>query len=330
MKKLLAVSIAATLSSFIFTSAHASPTIYGQLHASVDVFDGADGNTDDTTVSSNSSRLGVKGSSDLDGNLKAVYLAEFGLDTGSGANSGLIDRNQWVGIEGGFGTVFVGRHDTPLKTVGRKADLFWSTQIGQNRSIVREDVNWDARPEKVIGYKTPKTSGLNSTIMYITDSGDDNDNSAISVNGLYTTGDLLLGFGFEDRNAPVAANEANALRMFAKYNYGNGSVVAYYQDADNGAANDDTVIGLGGTYKVSTAGTLKAQYYTRDEDGAADDGKLFAVGYDHNMGKAVDVYVQYAMTENTGGIGGAGHDESVAANADGDASAMSAGVRVKF
>ena len=53
----------------------------------------------------------------------------------AGNGSALSRRNQYAGLKSDtFGTLLVGRHDTPVKVIGRKADLFWSTQLGQNRS----------------------------------------------------------------------------------------------------------------------------------------------------------------------------------------------------
>ncbi len=45
------------------------------------------------------------------------------------------NRNSFIGLSGNFGTTLVGRHDTPLKLVGRKADLF-GDQIGDSRNLI--------------------------------------------------------------------------------------------------------------------------------------------------------------------------------------------------
>ncbi len=59
------------------------------------------------------SYVGFKGSEDLGGNLKAIWQVESNasLDGGSFVNN----RDSFVGLEGGFGTVKVGRVSTPLK-----------------------------------------------------------------------------------------------------------------------------------------------------------------------------------------------------------------------
>lgn len=324
MKKLIAIAIAAAIS----VPALADTTLYGQLHASLDLLDGAAGAAKETTVSSNSSRIGIKGSTELSGGLKAIYQAEWGMDTG-GKKSGLSDRNQVVGIAGGFGAVLIGRHDTPLKIVGRKADLFWSTQLGQNRNIVIQQTNWDARVDNVIAYQSPKIGGFQALYAYVTDLAEDDGNTANSINGFYKAGPMTLGGGYEVRDLD-GTDDVSALRLMGTYKFGDAKIVGYYQDEDNGAAGDADVWGIGGSYKVSSAGTLKAQYYARDEDGNNLDGSLIALGYDHKLGKKTHVYAQYAATEDLGGIGGRGHGERIASDTGGDASGLSFGLRHKF
>ena len=345
MKKLIAIAIATAISA----PALADTTLYGQLHASYDVLDGA---SDVTSVSSNSSRIGVKGSTELSGGLKAIYQAEWGIDTGGADNDKVTksskaafgNRNQVVGIAGGFGAVLIGRHDTPMKIVGRKADLFWSTQLGQNRNVVNPGA-WDLRPNNVIAYQSPKIGGFQALAAYVTDldvtanGADKSDSTAFSINGFYKAGPMMIGAGYEthelgenNQGAGAGSVDRNALRLMGSYKFGSAKVVGFYQsESDVGFASgvDADVLGVGASYKVSSAGTVKGQYYTRDQDGQADESTLLALGYDHKLGKKTHVYGQYAVTENAG-LGGAGHGEKVSADASGDASGFSVGIRHKF
>ena len=344
MKKLLAIAIAAGIAA----PAMADTTLYGQLHASVDVLS-ADGTTKDkTTVGSHSSRIGVKGSAELNAGLKAIYQAEWGIDTGgangspvgNGSGGGkptLSNRNQVVGIAGGFGAVLLGRHDTPMKIVGRKADLFWSTQLGQNRSIVNSKV-WDQRANNVIAYQSPKMGGFQSLAAYVTDIAGSDDNTAFSINGIYNAGPLMVGAGYETHDVSGAGDE-NSFRLMGAYKFGDAKVVGFYQDETNdptvagllgGSGVDATVLGIGASYKVSPVGTIKGQYYTRDMDGTSNDPELIALGYDHSLGKKTAVYAQYATISEGATLGGNGHGESITASNGGDADGLSFGIRHKF
>ncbi len=347
MKKLIAIAIATAVSA----PALADTTLYGQFHASYDVLSGA---SDISTVSSNISRIGVKGSADLTGGLKAIYQAEWGMDLGgAGGNltgnalgtrsSVLSNRNQVVGLAGGFGAVLIGRHDTPLKIVGRKADLFWSSQLGQNRSILNSR-SYDLRANNVLAYQSPKMGGFQALAAYITDIAGTDDVTGFSINGMYSAGPLTLGAGYETHNVddPTAttlgAGDQDAIRLMASYKFGDAKVVGFYQDENNdavlggvalgGASVDASVWGLGASYKVSSAGTVKGQYYERD-NATGLDATLLSVGYDHKLGKKTHVYAQYAAAEDTA-LGGNGHGESVSPDAGGDATGFSLGIRHKF
>ncbi len=336
MKKLLAIAIAAGMAAPVF----ANTTLYGQLHASVDVLDANGGTDSETTVSSNSSRIGVKGSTDLSNGLKAIYKAEWGMETGGADATSTYqfkNRNQVIGVAGGFGAVLIGRHDTPMKIVGRKADLFWSTQLGQNRSVTNPKA-WDLRVNNVVAYQSPKMGGFQALAAYVTDAGGTGDNTAFSINGIYKAGPLMVGAGYETHDFKGSDDE-NAFRLMASYKFGAAKVVGFYQDETNSGAMlasstaDATVVGLGASYKVSSAGTVKGQYYTRDVDGAAETTDLIALGYDHSLGKSTAVYAQYATISGNGGVtlGGNGHEESISAGATGDeADGFSVGIRHKF
>ena len=114
------------------------------------------------------------------------------------------------------------------------------------------------------------------------------------------------------------------------YKFGEAKVVGFYQSTtdEGGVAGADVdTWGLGASYKVSPAGTVKAQYYKNDK---TVEQSLFALGYDHKLGKGTDVYAQYALTDGGLGIGGSGHGESVSADGNGDTDAFSVGIRHKF
>lgn len=335
-KKLLAIAIAAGLAAPM--AASADTTLFGQAHASIDVID--DGANSLTTVESNSSRIGFKGSEKLGNGLKAIYHMEWGVDLGGGQGD-LGERNRFVGLGGGFGALILGRIDTPMKTVGRKADLFWSTQLGQNRNIVNPGT-WDRRNDNTVMYTTPKMGGFQSSIAYVTDTGGDDDANVFSINGIYKAGGITAGAAYETHGAATGATnveDESAYRLMAAYNAGAFKVVGFFQSSSDlggvSGADRDTY-GLGAAYKVGS-GAIKAQYYAADDLGGAEEtgAQLFAIGYDHNLSKRTSAYAQYAQVDNDAnanfGLGGAGHGSRTRAAAGEDVvSGISLGLRHKF
>jgi len=90
-QKMIALAVAAALAAPLAAQAESSNVIvYGRIHASADFVDNGNSvaNTDSSGLmfSSNSSRLGFKGTEDLGAGLKAIWGLEFGVDT--------VDNNQ--------------------------------------------------------------------------------------------------------------------------------------------------------------------------------------------------------------------------------------------
>ncbi|HKJ76635.1 MAG TPA: porin, partial [Gammaproteobacteria bacterium] len=185
---MIAIAIAGAMAAPLAAQA-GEAAIYGKMHVSVDVFDndtvdtdavtaGNQGEDSGTGLSSNSSRIGFKGSEDLGGGMSAVWQVENDVDL-TGDAGGWAERNSFVGLAGGFGTVLIGNHDTPLKDI--RMDFFGDT-IGDNRAITELDQKADLRTGNTIAYISPKMGGLEFIGAYVTDTDkgtqDDNDDDA--------------------------------------------------------------------------------------------------------------------------------------------------------
>jgi len=327
MKKTLAIAIAAALAAPI--AVMADTTLYGSLHTSVDIVD--DGSSsNNVSHSNNKSYLGVKGSEQISDGLKAVYKIEFGPDIG-GNGSTLSNRDQYVGLAGEYGTLIAGRSSTPYKIVGGKADLFWFSQLGTNRTITGSNI----RADNSITYFTPKMGGFKASIAHITEGAGNGgtQNNAFTMwsgNAFYTAGGLTVGAGFENIDGGQ-----ESIRLMAAYDTGQYKVIGFAEDIDpNGANNDTSNLGIGVSVKTAK-GAVKGQFYTSDPDGADNDSSLLAIGYDHNLSKRTTVYAQYATIDNdrnaTTRLGQGGRSDSYAPIAAGqDVSGISLGIKHDF
>ena len=360
-KNILATAVAALVA--VPFAASADTTLFGQIETSVDALS-ADSGANDSAIalSSNSSRIGIKGAHDFGNGLKGIYHAEWGI-AGTGDEKDLSQRNRFVGLSGGFGTVLFGKHDTPLKIVGRKADLFWSTQLGQNRSLVAGQDNgvpgqgWDLRPNNVIAYVSPKLGPVTIIAAYVTDHtlagasapiAENNDNDAVSVLAMGKVGPVFAAVGYEAHNISDAVKTAlgagettaSAVRLTLSGDIGPIKLVGFYQDAtDQGflTGNDRTIYGLGAAFK-SGSNTFKGQFYQADDNdlqGADSGATLAAIGWDHSLSKSTAVYAQYAQVDNDKNakfaLGGAGHGSKTKPAVAGETvSGVSLGIRLKF
>jgi predicted porin len=348
------VAMAAPLSAF------AAATLYGQAHGSVDFVETTYLDNDElahdseVAVSSNSSRIGVKGSENV-GSMDVIYGMEWHVSM-SDRNNGkeLAARNRYVGLKSAdFGTIVVGRMDTPSKKLGRSVDLFHSTQLGENRNVVSLH-GGDDRRDNVIQWNSNNMSGFKAAVQYSADTGgngtdtDADDSDALSISGTYTTGDIMVGASFDD------VNEGNEIfRLAAKYTMGDLTFVGFYEDVDNLDGDNSKIPTAFGPAKTKLAGligtpdgssssswgigasmkngknTFKIAYYDASDIAGYDglDGDLISVGVDHALSSSTMIYAVAADGSDAIAPAGAGHDDKTAGH---DTSAVSFGIRKKF
>ncbi|CAK0772292.1 Outer membrane protein (Porin) [Gammaproteobacteria bacterium] len=349
-KKILTAAITAALVAP--TAVLAEVTVYGQMHMSLDYTNS--GRTAVTyvpgtktaerksnlDVSSNSSRLGFKGSEDLGSGLKAVWQVEstVAVDEATGAGNALGGRNTFLGLAGGFGTVLMGKHDTPFKMLGRSLDPFGDT-IADNRQLLGNTskyaglsgVGFDLRAPNVVAYITPNFSGFGAVLAYVsgvtanTLGADENTLSAVSMNATYTNGPIYAGLAYErhglkevgTQTATVQAKDPTAWRLGGSYTFGPAKVGAMYEQLKNvnlaaatAAATDTKRTGatLFGTYSfgmetVKLAYTMANKWKVGGVEAPGSDASLLALGMDHNFSKRTTAYAQYTKLTNKDGTG---------------------------
>ncbi|WP_156521274.1 porin [Halothiobacillus diazotrophicus] len=364
-KNIIAFAVAAALVAP--AAAMADTTLYGKFHVSYD-FVGGDNHAATTGgFSSNSSRIGIKGKEKINDSLSIIYQYETGIDAGQNASTGASagglggQRNTFIGATGAFGTVITGRHDTPMKMMGRKYDLFGDT-VADSRNIIGT-TGFDLRPSQVLAYATPDLAGFKAMVAYINSwAANDsyytnppsaktapyyNNSNAWSMNASYSIAGFGLDAAYETRrhggpNAAGVSRSTDAYRLGANYKIAGFKIMGLYMDAKNvgfTSGKDLKTYGVGAAYSFG-ANTIKAQYYKADSFSGTTNtgGDLWAVGYDYKLSKQTSVYAVYGQTSNdTNGtytIMGGGHDYSfpvgTASSSGLKTSSVSLGIQHKF
>ena len=346
-KKLLMVAVGAALVAGPMLAAQAETKLYGHFHMSLDRFD--NDTIEDGRVSSNSTRIGVRGTEDLGGGLKSIYQLETGvaaIDEGTGGLGGTL-RNSYVGFAGDWGAVKVGRHDTPTKDLNRKLDRF-NEEIGDARNVIGAGV-FDARVSNMIRYESPSFGGATVTVQHTSNNASGTGiteatasvQKSTSANLLWTSGPLFAGLAYEEKGSTTSDNPTD-LRLAGRYDFGNFDVGLFWEtmsDLGGIAGVDQDVLGVVASFKFAN-NRVKFQWYDADDiDGtAAEDGaKLWAIGLDHLFSKTTRAYVSYAKAENDSGAGyniassNGGHGEVLAATTAGaSVTGFSAGMVIDF
>ena len=310
-KKLIALAVASILA--VPLAAQAGVEVYGQARMSLDFSSNDDpvaANEDSAlSVSSNKSRLGFKGDEDLGGGLKALWLIEQGvtLDTNPGFTA---NRDAYLGLGGGFGTVLAGRINNPYKNSTQGMDIFLNTRGDYNAimgAVNSTSAPFNSRFSNSIQYRSPDMSGFKGALAYSVNRGDDDlpnttvvsENDGFSLSGSYAQGPLFVTAAYESHNSAV--NDATAFKIGGTFALGGMTTLgAIWETADLGGTNQDRdAIYLNAAHKMDAI-TLKAAFTMADEKGGvANTGATqFALGAAYALSKTTEAYAMYTMVGN--------------------------------
>lgn len=333
-KKLIVLALASAFAAPAF-AATSNVDIYGQFDVSVDYAKGlktagatALQNDHAWRLSSNVSRIGLKGSEDLGNGLAAIWQFEQGvtLDGGAAASGWGNQRNTFLGLKGGFGTVLGGTHDTPYKLSTASLDPFADSAGDYNAIIGSFDgINTsDLRLGNVLAYISPNFNGLTAAVAtsFLKENGKSNTNGSPSAwSGMvnYANGPLYLSAAYETAKhigAPAADADLRSWKLGAGYSFGDFTVNAIYDNikatlnsgtflgtSATGATAKRAAWGLNGVYNMGNI-ALKAGYYQtsklKTSVGTVPDSsaKMYEVGADYNLSKRTKAYLVYSKVNN--------------------------------
>jgi len=322
-KTLIATAVAAGM--LATGAAQADPTVYGILHMSINSW--ADDHysaapnpavlVGGTSMSSNTSAIGVKGSEDLGGGLKALYKAEFLIDPFSAA--GVQRRDIWVGLKGGWGKVAVGTMSHNYKQMGGKIDPLYRT-VAEARAILNMQselhagagVDGQGRMERAIQYTTPKMAGIEvviNTTVSGADAGACDKTINLATNGKGCDETWGAGIRWSNKNFLVFADyldpnfastgefqsgvgyvnggkDETAAKVGGKWSNKSFQVGAQYEMTKDLLGGD--YIFLNGLWNISSKHAVTVSWGQQDNISSA-----YNLAYIHSMSKMTNVYVGY-------------------------------------
>lgn len=332
-KKLIVLSIAAAMAAPL--AAQAGVEIYGQAHVSADYNNNNDNRPGYTksngSLSSDASRLGLKGDEDLGNGLSAMWTIEQNVDFDTG-NAFNFARQTFVGVGGGFGTVVGGRLYTPYRNSTAKYDVFRDTKADYNAIMGSADgINaFTNRAQdslsNVIAYMTPDMNGFSASAAYVLPSVlTQNDNlpltnpqqkqDAYSLSAGYDVGPLSLTAAYETLNK-VGYNlnngTAKAWKAGGSYTIMNATTLALiYENVDLGSITNIGNTTFGGNrnaiygsvaHKMGDT-TLKLAIANADKlgSGSNNGATQYSLGVAQSLTKNTEVYALYSQINNDNG-----------------------------
>ena len=313
-KSLIALAVLAASGAAM---AQSSVTLFGIVDTGVAYVNNATGNDSSKygvgTSGNATSRLGLRGTEDLGGGLKAGFWLEgeiFG-DTGN-AKGFDFKRESTVRLSGNFGEVRLGRETTPTFRAGLKYDLFGATGIGQFMGYK----DWAStgladghtiRKDNMLSYSSPNFSGFTGNISY---AFDEKANQAT----LGGNGGRYIGGNVGYDNGPLSVTAAygtlsygnvgdrDEMSIGASYNFGVAKVVGLAQQIkykpNAGSSDKFNNYMLGVSAPVGGVGEVKAQYAYYDQKGNDTKAQQLSLGYVHNLSKRTALYGTVAYMKN--------------------------------
>jgi predicted porin len=311
-KSLLVLAVAAAVP--MLAQAQTNVTLYGRVDQSI----GFEKNTTGSALLLNSgvqssNRWGVRGSEDLGGGLKAIFNLEggFNADVGQGLAAGGLDfrRRSVAGVEGGFGTLVMGRDYDPLFRVLLGSDTLGLGHYNNVHTIFGATgvfgggAAYGVRIDNGVHYVSPSLGGFVLRGAYgfseVFPSGAGKQvGRALSAAGEFSTGPLYVGLGYRANSVLGGANKHTALG--ARYNFGAFAVNAG-AGINNplGANNDTRSLWVGGDVQAGP-GRLHAQFGTAKTNVVGPDPKFNSIGltYNYPLSKRTNVYVTAGVVQN--------------------------------
>lgn len=188
-KKVMAVAVASLFTAPLALAQTSNVQIYGRANLGFDQYE-AEGATnsalnrkDRFRVFDNSSRVGLRGTEDLGGGLKAIFQIETGVNIDSGSSIGQngvnnastgfwASRTSFVGLDSNFGRLTLGRQD-----------IYWANGVNAQfaANYINTEIPWTngtqlgrislqaasvARVSNTVQYTSPTFAGMNITASY--------------------------------------------------------------------------------------------------------------------------------------------------------------------
>jgi predicted porin len=310
MKKanLTASALLTAVATSSFAAGPLDGSVYGKVNISVAK---SDSGSDQYEVQSNASRFGLKGKTEIADGLYAIYKAEFEMcvDDGDCKGQTISQRNIIGGIQGRYGTLWAGKHDTPTKLALGKVDLF-----NDLAGDIKNTFEGENRQSNVVAYVTPDMKGLVATVAIVPGEGKDLDGDGRNDDGIADGVSASLTYQRDDLYLAAAMDNdidrQDLVRLVAKYKVSNLTLGAMYQqneDSLDSDLKDESGYLISAAYKVDNI-TLKAQYGEIEDDADGDEEDTLSLGADYKLSGNTKLFAFYTKDTDTDGDTGQEED----------------------
>ena len=247
------------------------------------------------------SRVGIKGSEDLGNGLKAVFNYEHGFNSANGAFAGGEARRAVVGLQGGFGSVLLGRDKLPLYRLAEDTSADSISDFSTTNLQGAKRTNGVHYAGNFGGVGISAAAGYDRE-DYPTADGNDQQKTTYGLGLSYATGPFMVGIaGEQDQVEKTPANgvktkDVTSYGIGGTYDFTAAKVFANYMVSDNDLKNSkDKEANLGVKVPFGAASLVAEVGYN---DGDNYDGIDYNVGANYGFSKRTDAYVRAARVNS--------------------------------
>jgi len=305
------LSLAAMAAAALPLAGHAqnqtNVTLYGVVDMAVESFQTGAGHI--TRAESGvvaGSRWGVRGTEDLGGGQRALFVAEagFNADTGAAGQGGLgFGRQVFVGLGGGWGQLTAGRHYTTFHTslaTYSLTGLIWGNAANYFRdgSVLRANNS--------LRYQSPEIAGF--TVRGMQSWGEAAGSRVGDLYGFsvdYAAGPWTAGVSLMDRRTTDANTDRYRVAGLAyDFKVAKASLLVSTRrdDLPVATSNDGRFYEASVTVPVNPAGLLLLSYGAYSGQARAQtDAKALSLRYDYQLSKRTKLYAGVSRIQNQAG-----------------------------
>lgn len=254
-------------------------------------------------------RIGFRGMEDLGGGVAAIFNLESGVNIDDGALSQgagiLFGRKAFIGLQGRFGSIKMGRQDSAVYASTVNFDPFMEGITGAYTRIM-SNISALRRNDNTIDYTSQIVNGFKGEAAYSFGeiAGNSRAGRGLSGSVTYAKGPFSVGLSHQQANskptapAPILITRMSALG--ASYDLKMVKLFTLFAsnriDGPTQVDARDMLVGVSMPFGVSA---VQASYI-RHEDKAVKDGgaRQIAVGYTHALSKRTNLYGRYAHISN--------------------------------
>lgn len=306
-KKLIVLAVAAATAAPVAMAQTANPvTLYGRVYLTFESVEakGSAPVSRRTRMQDQASLLGVRGTEDLGGGLKAFFQLEtaFAPDQAPGT---FANRNSGIGLQGGWGSILMGRWDMPFKTTTIALDPYGDLTIGGITTANNDQANFDRRDPNVVQYWSPNMGGFAFRLAAQT-----SENKTATANprnqgasATFTRGPAYVVLAYEEhKDTPAGGSEEKGLALGGSLAFGPVKFALLAEEFKK-TNRSKRKSWLGNV--VWTVGKHQFIYqYQQSKDGGLTtastqpDCKVHQPGWQYNFSRRTFFLAQYAKVDN--------------------------------